>query len=289
MVGLSLVLIPESLGFWPSIHWPRRLLLFALSINLIFCTVIKWRRLTTSVLMIHGGIVAILVGGALGSLGFVATVNIHEGSDTATAFRWDRQEDTPLGFRLMVKRINYDYYPTPVRIGVLVDGDPVQLCEFITGESLVCAGLQIEALGFDPTLPALTLAVTFPDGRRSEIMASTTVDDVKIGAVIQLVAFKTPVVKRTWIDMAIIVDGAPPFNGQSEVNRPLIWQGLRFFHTATGTDPAGQSYAGIQIVKDRGLPLVYLGFALLLIGNISFFINKMFDHRRGCNSNRAAE
>lgn len=280
LIGLALVLIPESLGLSPAFLWLCRLLLIALSINLIICTITQWQRLPGSVLMVHVGILAIMIGGLLGNLGFVATVNIHEGGETATAFRWDRQQESPLGFTLMVKHINREYYPSAVRIGVLIDGNRVELCELATGESIDCAGLKIEALTIDPILPALSLAVTPPGGLRETVMATTTEDHDKQGIVIKLVAFKTPALKRTWVDLAIISDEIPPVTGQAEVNHPFSWQGLRFFHTANGSDPLGKPYAGIQIVKDQGVPLVYVGFAVLVMGNAMLFIKKMSDHRR---------
>lgn len=252
----------------------------ALSINLIICTIRHWRRLPVSVLFIHIGILFILFGGILGKLGFIATINIYEGDSTSSAYRWDCEEERPLGFSLMVKRINQEYYPTSVRVGVLVDGVPSELCELTTGGSTVCAGLLIEALTLDPTFPSLTFAVTPSRGGHREVITITTKDRGIEGTAFQLVAFKTPAVKRTWVDLAITSQGVPLATGQAEVNHPFIWQGYRFFHTANGTDPTGRTYAGIQIVKDLGVPLVYLGFALLTVGNLLFFIKKMSAHRR---------
>jgi len=81
------------------------------------------------------------------------------------------------------------------------------------------------------------------------------------------VAFQSPVVKRVWVDLEITSGSAPPLSGPAEVNHPLQWQGLRFYHTATAADPAGRTYAGIQIVNDQGIPLVYLGFLVIFLGN----------------------
>lgn len=292
LIGLALALIPESLGGALFFRFCRIVLLAALSVNLTMCAVTQWRRLPGRVLMIHVGILVILAGGLVGHFGYVATVNVHEGGSTATAFRWDRQQDRALGFTLDVTRIHREYYPTLVRVGVLVDGNPVELCELATGDKRVCAGLEIEALAIDPAIPALTLAVTPPDGLRSVVMATTATyaaeDQGKQGIVLQLVAFKTPVMKRTWVDLALATEGAPPVIGQAEVNHPFLWQGIRFFHTASGADSLGQPYAGIQIVKDQGLPLVYMGFALFVLGNFLLLIKKMSANRRGHHARHAA-
>jgi len=281
LIGLALALIPETLGLEPTaFRLCRRILLAALSINLLVCTVSQWRRFSGSVVLIHAGILAIIAGGVVGHLGYVATVNIHEGSATATAFRWDRQEDSDLGFTLEVTRIHRDYYPTGLRVGVRIDGEPVALCEFTTGESTTCAGMAIEALSFEPAPPALRLAVTPPGGARSEVVATNQEGGQQGGTVFQLVGFKTPAVRRTWVDLLITLPAVPPVGGVAEVNHPFVWQGLRFFHTGGGIDPSGRPYAGIQIVKDLGIPMVYAGFALLAVGNFLLLSRRISGHRR---------
>ena len=263
-----------------------RLLLIFLAINLSLCTVKHWQRLASSVILIHAGVLTILIGSLLSRAGFVATVNIYEKGSSDTAFRWDGQEDLPLGFTITVKKINCDYYPSAVRVGVYINGQPTKLYELKTGESFDHDMFHVEALDLDPlsssptsamtersTLkegieltPALKLAITGPDGIR-HVQTATEEIPTQSELAFQLVAFQTPVVKRSWVDITLIPAMLAPVSGQTEVNHPLQWQGLRFYHTATSIDTNGQAYAGIQIVKDNGIPLVYLGFFLVCLGN----------------------
>ena len=272
--ALALGLIPATVSKLPVFITIGRLLLVFLSINLTLCTFRHWRRLPGSVILIHAGVLSILAGSLVSRAGFIATINIYEGGSSPTAFRWDREEDTPLGFDLAVRKINQDFYPTPVRVGVLMNDKPVKLYELKTGESFEHGGFRIDALTLDPLTPALHLAVTGPDGVRSEQTASKDTANGQPGLSFKLVAFQTPAIKRNWVDLEIIPAAAPPVSGQAEVNHPLKWRGLRFYHTATGADPYGQAYAGIQIVNDQGIPLVYFGFVLLCLGNGRFLYQK---------------
>ncbi len=274
LAALAVVLIPATVSKLPLFIACGRLLLGLLAINLTLCTFNHWRRLSGSVLLVHAGVLLILIGSLWSRAGFVATVNSYEGDAISTAFRWDRQEDTALGFTMMVKKINHDYYPTPVRVGVLMDGVAIKLYELRPGEGFAHAGYLVDVLDFDPLVPALHLAVTAPDGTRSMQTATKDIPASQPGFMCQLVAFQTPVVKRSWVDLDIIPETGPPLSGQAEVNHPFKWQGLRFYHTATGTDPTGRAYAGIQIVNDQGIPVVYLGFILVCLGNGLLLLRK---------------
>lgn len=272
--ALALVLIPATVSKLPVFITVGRLLLVLLAINLSLCTGRQWRRLPGSVILIHAGVLIILSGSLVSRAGFIATINIYEGGSSATAFRWDRQEDFPLGFTLTVNKIHRDYYPVAVRVGLLIDGNPTKLYELKTGESFGHEGCTVEALALDPLAPALRFAVTGPDGVRTEQTAGKEVPAQQAGLTLQLVAFQTPVLRRSWVDLALVPAAGPPVAAEVEVNHPLHWQGLRFYHTATGADPNGQAYAGIQIVNDQGVPLVYVGFLAVCLGNVMLLLKK---------------
>ena len=279
LAALALVLIPTTVIKGPLFMACGRLLIGGLAIHLVLCTARHWRRLAWCVRLIHAGVLIILIGTLWGRAGFVATINSYEGDAISSAFRWDRQEDTALGFTLVVKKIDRDYYPVPIRVGVIIDGQATTLYERRSGEGFNHAGFRVDLLDFDPRGPALHLAVTDLDGVRKEQTATREIPVGQPGLVCQLVAFQTPVVKRSWVDLEISSGDSIPFVGQAEVNHPLHWQGLRFYHTATNVDPSGRAYAGIQIVNDQGIPLVYLGFLIVSLGNGLLLYRK--SRRRG--------
>ena len=89
----------------------------------------------------------------------------------------------------------------------------------------------------------------------------------------KLVAFQNPMLKRIWADITVSRDGEQ-VKGTSEVNNPFIWQGIRFFNTENGFNPDGLPFAGIQIVRDPGISIVYLGFVLIVLGCLPLLIRK---------------
>jgi hypothetical protein len=63
-----------------------------------------------------------------------------------------------------------------------------------------------------------------------------------------------------------------------EVNSPFQYKGYTFYQS--GYNPDDLSYTSFQVVKDRGVPVVYTGFALMIAGLfIVFYLNPWFDAR----------
>jgi len=172
-------------------------------------------------------------------------------------------------------------------------GQAAQLHELKTGEGFPLGDLQISVLALEPRpatpegraqTPALRLALSGADGHRVEQLL-TKEAPVQLGDdTLQFVAFQTPTVERAWLDLTLAGPNSTPLSGAVAVNRPLFWRGLRLYHTATTVDPAsGRPYAGIQIVRDQGLPLIYLGFLLLVLGAGLFLIDKTRTRGAACH------
>jgi cytochrome c biogenesis protein ResB len=63
-----------------------------------------------------------------------------------------------------------------------------------------------------------------------------------------------------------------------EVNSPFHYKGYTFYQS--GYNPDDLSYTSFQVVKDRGVPVVYTGFALMIAGLfLVFYLNPWFDAR----------
>ena len=64
-----------------------------------------------------------------------------------------------------------------------------------------------------------------------------------------------------------------------EVNSPFAHKGYTFYQS--GYNPDDLSYTAFQVVKDPGVPIVYAGFSLMIIGLfIVFYLNPWLDARR---------
>jgi len=244
-------------------------LLGGLALNLVLCTVRRFRSLSVPVLILHLGVVVVCGGVIARSFGHVATVNVYEGTSVAMVYRWDLEKDVPLGADLTIRRINREYYPIPVKVGVLKGDVKDSLHTLKTGDSFVVGPYRVTAESLALPAEVLTLSV-FRDGRPigtcDTAGRSNLPPDFPYG--FRLVAFQTPVIKRLWVDLALSRASVPIAEGTAEVNAPFVWNGLYFYNTQVGTDGMGMSFAGIQVVRDPGRPCVFAGFAIMGLGAV---------------------
>lgn len=64
-----------------------------------------------------------------------------------------------------------------------------------------------------------------------------------------------------------------------EVNRPLTHLGYTIYQSSYKYDPRGRLFTGLQVVRDLGVWVVYIGFALLIGGVIFIFYAKPYLRR----------
>jgi hypothetical protein len=252
-----------------------------MGLNLTLCTAQRLRSLPRPVLVVHLGAVLTLGGAMLSSFGFIATVNIYEGTAVDSAYRWDLEHDVPLGFTLAVKRIETEYHPIPVKVGVLKDREKIGLFELKTGKSLELNGYTVKAESLAVPEENLRLSV-FQAGR---LIGSCDTDGARALPVdfpydFRLVAYKNPSYKRVGVDLAVSRGSQVVAEGITEVNSPFEWKGLYFYHTNIERDEYGNAYAGIQIVRDPGKPVVFIGFAVILTGSLLWVLRKFYGFRR---------
>lgn len=267
---LICLLVPSTFfpEFTPALLKPVKAILAVIGLNLMVCTLRRLKTLRFSTLIIHLGSLVILVGGLITTFGFVATVNIYEGSSTGTVFNWDVEQDVDLGFDLRVARINMTFYPVDVKIGILKNGRKAELVVARTEDSFVFEGYRVQVLSLEPNRKEVELAVQTLDGKQIGTLSTSGRKELPPGFPLdfQLVAFMDPVLKRIWVDLELRKDGKLLAKGTSEVNRPLRWQSMQFFLTQVDADQSGRRYAGIQISRDPGIPCVYAGFIILGLG-----------------------
>lgn len=280
-LAICLLAIPgtfsESRKFYSS---PLFVVLLGLvGVSTFVCTVKRVKTLPFPVLVIHGGFILTLAGAVVSTFGFVATVNIYEGTSVREAYRWDMEADAPLGMELTVKKTSAEYYPVPVQVGVLKGGEKFGLFTLKTGESFRLGEHTVVPGNLDTSSRNLHLTV-YDQGRLIGYADTSGERHLPAGFPydFRLVAFKNPVMKRMWVDLQVSRDSRIVAEGTSEVNSPFHWEGLDFFHVQTKRDAAGRPFAGIQIVRDPGRPLVFSGFAILVLGVLLTFARRMYGH-----------
>ena len=257
-------------------------LLGAFGLNLILCTIRRIKSISKPVLILHGGVILTLAGCILTSFGYVATVNIYEGTAVDRIYRWDEDRDVSIGASLGIGKIHWEYWPVPVKVGVLHGLQKDQLFVSKTGDSFQYKNYRIEINDLDPRSESLNLSV-FEGERKLGTCSTSGIRDLPpdFPYSFALVAFQTPRLKRQWVDLELIRDSGIVASGISEVNNPFRWDGLYFYNTQIATDPNGVSYAGIQVVRDPGRPYVFAGFTLIGIGSVLAFARRFSSRRTG--------
>ncbi len=275
---LCLILIPWAFTEEINIYFSRisRIILGLIGLNLLLCTLQRVKTLPKSILIMHLGAIFTLMGSLIGIFGFVTTVNIYEGTTVDKVYRWDIKEDVPLGMELTVKKINVEYYPIPVKVGVLRGGEKAGLFTLKTGESFDLEGYQIKAETLEFPSESLKLSI-FNQGHFIGSFETSGGRDIPSDFPYEfvLVAFRNPSLKRMWVDLRLSEGSEVIAEGTSEVNSPFSWKGLRFHHTQFARDPFGIPFVGIQITKDPGRPFIFFGFGIMGLGSVLYLLKRV--------------
>jgi hypothetical protein len=271
---LALTAIPGTLAAtenWSYYRHPLyQLLLAAFGLHLLFCTLKRYRSLAPSTLMVHAGVLVTLAGAILTATGYVATVNIYEGESTDVVYRWDQHRDVPFGATLKIVKIHRQFYPVPLKIGVLKGEEKHRLVTSSSGEQFDLEGYTVRIEPFDPWEEVVRLTVM----KGGTVIGTTDTSDeppplpAGLPYRFKLVAFQDAAIKRYWVDLQLLQQGKVVASGVTEVNSPYSWQGLDFFSTSISLDPERRPYAGIQVVRDPGTYVVYTGMFILSLGTI---------------------
>ena len=280
---ISLAAIPGTFSENRTIYSspPFLTLLGLFGMNLILCTQRRFATISKPVLVLHGGVIVTLAGCILASFGFVATVNLYEGTSVDHVYRWDRETDAPLGADMLLKKINWEFYPMPVKIGVLRGQNKEKLFELKTGQSFDFNEYRVAVGPVEFNSENLKLSV-FDKGKfigSFNTLSGSTDLPADFPYSFKLVAYKTPKLKRQWVDLMLRDTSGFVAEGTAEVNGPFQWRGLYFFNTQVERDPNGVPYAGIQIVQDPGRWLVFSGMAIVAMGAIMATFRRWYGFR----------
>lgn len=78
--------------------------------------------------------------------------------------------------------------------------------------------------------------------------------------------------------VTVLKGGKEMISSDILVNKPLHFSGYTFFQSTYDTEAL--SWSGLQVVKDPGVPIVYAGFILLIIGLVViFYVNPLMRRR----------
>ncbi len=217
--------------------------------------------------LVHMAPLAIALGAFWGSVGgFVATENVYAGSSFNTVYEWVQKRDYSLPFTITVHERRISYFPGELKLKALAgSGEPVEFLVKV-GEEAAIEGTGSSALieDFNPDNGNLSYYI-LENGIKKGPFSKGREEGAPIR--VRPVAFKGFDVKR--VEAPVEVSDAAGNVVKSwtlAVNEPLFHDGYKIFLTAWGQDDAGNPTVGLQITRDPGEALVWVGSTVLAIG-----------------------
>jgi len=252
----------------------------------------KFSRL--GVYITHLSLLIILIGGLMGSLyGFKGHVEILEGEAVNQIFLKARDEEVskPIDFSVRCDDFNITYYDFPGRkekhvkeytsaLTILEDGKEVLKKTVQVNHPLHYKGLAFYQSSYG-TLHDVTLGIQWKNKKEKQLLKTLEGEMVSIpnsdsriqllkyvpqvhnfGEGVQLVLFKPNQEPRVfWV-----LKDLPKFDPQNNNDFILTFEGV-----------TSKEYTGLQVAKDPGVWIVWIGSGLMIFGLIvSFF----FSHQR---------
>lgn len=264
----------------------------------------RWNRL--GVPAVHLSIVIILSGALIGSIfGFDGFVNIPEG-ESSNFIRLRNSSDTlSLGFEIRCDDFNVSFYdsgsPKEFRssLVILENGREITKKEIVVNDPLRYNGINFFQSSYGATPPRDFIITITPTNSENKIKHK-----ISIGNSVELPDGKGRFTAHKYVNNynyrgarvgeALLGILDKPDKQPEEVALPLrfpTFDKMRkgdWIIQAEGYDTS--YYTGLQVTKDPGVPLVYFGFSLLIIGCwVAFFTSHqkiMVDVRPSDNSSR---
>ncbi len=249
----------------------------------------------------HMSILIILAGAIIGlKFGFNAVLNLPEGETTSVAYK-DRGTEVPLGFQLRCDNFEVEYYgdsdmPKSYKswLTVLQDGKEVLKKVISVNDPLSYGGITFYQSSYGPVREnmsngILVLRIVSSDGKSTQA-------NIRIGGTFTMpgssveghVSNFSPALSfdqsgrpftydSNLKNPAIYVElpnvGGKPYSGWIFKRYPQSWR-LPDGSSVEFLDYWGVEYTGLQVRKDPGVWIVYLGCIIMALGlYITFFMS----------------
>ena len=248
----------------------------------------RWTRL--GVYVVHFSVVLLLIGGLIGSIwGFDGFVNIPEGESVSSIRLTNSDQILPLGFEVRCDDFNVDFYDsgTPKefrsRLTILKQGQTVVQKDIIVNDPLRYEGISFYQSSYGNMAPNEVI-LNFTDQAGGKIYRKRAAIGVPVdvpedlGTFVlkrytQQANFRGQNIGEAFIGVLTLPDGSPV-----EITLPLRFP--RFDRMRKGrvviaiADYLPRYYTGLQVSRDPGVWVVYVGFILMIIGiYITFFMS----------------
>jgi cytochrome c biogenesis protein len=248
----------------------------------------RWTRL--GVYVVHSSVIFLLVGGLIGSIfGFDGYVNIPEGEAVSSIRIRNGGKTLPLDFEIRCDDFDVSFYdsgmPKEYRssLTIMVNGQPVVNKDIIVNDPLRFKGVNMFQSSYGK-LPPNEATLNFASKKTGKVYSQKAV----VGKAIVL-----PEKMGTFVLEGI--ESSASYRGQNigdalrgkltpvegkpvEVLLPLRFPSFDKMRrgeqviAVAGLKP--RYYTGLQVTRDPGVGLVYLGFILIILGcYVTFFMS----------------
>lgn len=262
----------------------------------------KGRYSYFGVYITHLSVLLILVGGMVGSFfGFEAHVNIPEGSSVDSVFLRRSGEPIPLGFSVRCEKFTVNFYPNGSpkeyrsEISFVDGGQVVQAGSLLVNHPMTFKGItfyqasygsvagerltiRIRGKGDEETLVTAQKGQPFelPGKDGTAVVSEVRPDLMRLGPAAQVQINPSsgePLAFWIFLHQEEIGKKVPGLFERSPRFNFKAYEPYSFFMK----DLESKHYTGLQVNKDPGVPLVWAGFLLMVIG---FFMAFFASHRR---------
>ena len=254
----------------------------------IFAEKGRWTRL--GVYIVHSSIVLLLAGSLIGSfLGFEGYVNIPEGSAKNVIFLRNTMVPHELDFSIQCDDFNVSFYETGApkefrsSLTLIENGTPVRKKDIIVNDPLRYKGINIFQSNYGADTPKEIVLAIFSNSSSMEYKKT-----VRIGEKIDLpeglgelvinnfmnnYKFKGHAIGQSFFG-SITSDKGETQNIVLPVQYPQFDKMRRGNAYVSVADFKHSYYTGLQVTKDPGVPVVYTGFILMILGCfVTFFMS----------------
>ena len=238
----------------------------------------------TGVYIVHASILVIFLGAIIGEItGFKGSVMLPETRSTDSIFTFDTHESINLGFEVRCNRFDIEFYDSGMpkayksHLTVLENGKHILNKEIVVNDPLTYKGITFYQSSYQ-SYEDFLLTITEKESNLSETVvlpfqqqqALRTNKNIRLGIINAEAMGQSITRMKVWFD-----DGQGPASTfwlnagtQATVERP----GKNY--TVAGK----QMYAtGLQVAKDPGVWVVYIGCGLMILG---LFVAFFMSHRR---------
>ncbi len=255
----------------------------------------KGRYSRLGVYVTHLSILLILLGAVVGmKFGFNGNLNLMEGTSSHVAFRSNGQE-VPLGFELRCDDFDVDFYPDSDRpkgykswLTVLENGKEIMKKEIEVNSPLTYKGITFyqASFGFEPNRDAIFKFTVTPSGGKAQDISAKFGEPFAVQGTnfTGMVADFSPALgvdkSGKLFTYAESMNNPAAFVEFSEAGKPKFKQWILKRYPETWKSQIGTvefkelwgvQYTGLQVRKDPGVWIVYLGCIVMALGLFAAF------------------